>query len=834
MLTQIKKILLSLIFFQSLMCDIDCQITYIKGYSTGLHFNTVKHTFSNVARPLPTDYDILNYFFGEDENTQYLNFEDNKLTKKVHIDSLLPVFRKYIDNVIKGESNRTFATCKYFANSTTRRICEEIQELKNKYVDYNASSKISTKLNKLPNSSDKIWLQLQNAELIITDDPYSPEILSVYNRAKSDANNLPDFGQKGIAYLNIGDFIAKYQMNDSAIKMYYLARECYYNASKVSLTNYYYQGQISEKTANLFSSYDVSQAIEKSINYYISAATYYKAAGFDLASYQSYLSSLIERTYLLCNIDNSDEATNQQKRLENLAALKDWFYKFTENTNGKIKNIPWESVYIGFYSIASLLENDADTHAPLLYALESLKAAILSENADIVNSALSKVASIYTSMGKQESAIGYINLGLYLSEKLKDGNSYYEDILSKAQYFYTFSKYDSALIYANKLGTDTLAVTGSNFNFPTFIKVAHAATRLKIDVYTRLKKADSVRYYTGIFNNEDVSDLYPMYDLLQTESPAIINFIGDVKDHESAINDLYNASIRKKLHDSLAYSDSIRIIHDSLRHAEQINNRNAIKLEEQKSQKRLMIIVAIASCSITYILWRRKKADLRREIAELKLLNETALGHDHINHLDHLVGFAKALKDGNNGAFKYQLSPGKFYEFINDMNKYFTINYNLKSTLKNKLSLELELAKKYSLIFEKMKETPSKISIMTNSYFDAIGDIEIPKHTLINFISNSFRHGAMNREKIVIKVYAFKEGNDIIIIIEDDGVGFDSLNLETKEANRGINLVLQLVRKYNSMPDNKYKIVFSQDNIENKIENGVRTGVKVTYKLLKK
>ena len=170
------------------------------------------------------------------------------------------------------------------------------------------------------------------------------------------------------------------------------------------------------------------------------------------------------------------------------------------------------------------------------------------------------------------------------------------------------------------------------------------------------------------------------------------------------------------------------------------------------------------------------------------------------------------------------------YCYADEVSEYFSSNFELKGELLNTVSNEIELAIKYLSLWEQTKGYSGKASINTIGV-KSIADIKIPKHTLVNFISNSLRHGSIGKDKITITLIGSKTNSGYVITIEDDGVGFEQLNIENKKDNRGIKLLMKQVENYNSINTNPYEIEFTTDNIQNKFVNGKSAGVVVTYKI---
>ena len=96
--------------------------------------------------------------------------------------------------------------------------------------------------------------------------------------------------------------------------------------------------------------------------------------------------------------------------------------------------------------------------------------------------------------------------------------------------------------------------------------------------------------------------------------------------------------------------------------------------------------------------------------------------------------------------------------------------------------------------------------------------------------ANSINQRRIGNDNITVKINVEKQKDGYTFFIEDNGKGFKSLNLEQKEQDKGINLVLNQIKNYNESNED-YEIVFNISNIVNKVNN---SGTIVTFKLLKK
>jgi two-component sensor histidine kinase len=98
-----------------------------------------------------------------------------------------------------------------------------------------------------------------------------------------------------------------------------------------------------------------------------------------------------------------------------------------------------------------------------------------------------------------------------------------------------------------------------------------------------------------------------------------------------------------------------------------------------------------------------------------------------------------------------------------------------------------------------------------------------------SFISNSLLHGSNGKNHINIVCTIQRIRNGYEFTIDDDGVGFEKLNIENKRNDRGIPLLLRQVSNFNE--ENKiWKLHFDLNSIQNKKQ---KNGVIVTFKMIK-
>ncbi len=227
-----------------------------------------------------------------------------------------------------------------------------------------------------------------------------------------------------------------------------------------------------------------------------------------------------------------------------------------------------------------------------------------------------------------------------------------------------------------------------------------------------------------------------------------------------------------------------------------------------------------------------KEKNLGRKLAEQKLLNDTALGHDLIELIQHVPYFVKSIKKELSPQLNNIVAYQECLQYSENLGKYFKSNFDLKEEALNTVEEDLVIAKEYCMILEMMNRYDGTAEINFDIHPDLL-KIKIPKHTIVNFVANSYRHGRSNNEVVHIRVDGLKTIDGFVIKISDDGGGFETINLEHKKNTRGIKLVLRQVENFNAI-ENNYFVDFTLSDIENIFMGGKRHGTQISYKLISK
>lgn len=230
-----------------------------------------------------------------------------------------------------------------------------------------------------------------------------------------------------------------------------------------------------------------------------------------------------------------------------------------------------------------------------------------------------------------------------------------------------------------------------------------------------------------------------------------------------------------------------------------------------------------------------EEKDLGKKLAQQQLLNDTALGHDLVELVGHIPLFIKQFGRSLPADVRNTKEYNKCLLIAERTEEYFRSNFKQKESLNTTVKEDIALAKQYVELLQFVDDDfPTTLHI--DEFDQEISEIEIPKHNLVNFVSNAYKHARKNIQNksvsIAAKAEKVKEG--YTIVITDTGGGFDTLGLECKPDTRGLKLVLRQVENFNSIEANPYAINFMEQDIENIYEGSIRCGTKITYTINKR
>ena len=138
------------------------------------------------------------------------------------------------------------------------------------------------------------------------------------------------------------------------------------------------------------------------------------------------------------------------------------------------------------------------------------------------------------------------------------------------------------------------------------------------------------------------------------------------------------------------------------------------------------------------------------------------------------------------------------------------------------LNEEIEYVKKYMELQQVRFNHQFKYEIKISNSVQL--NEKVPKHILYTYIENAIKHGLNTKRNLLIKIDISKSKNKLILIIEDNGGGFDtSKNTRTNSTGSGLSIMEKIYNLYAKLYKKKitHKIKEIKD-AENKV-----VGVKV-------
>ena len=153
-----------------------------------------------------------------------------------------------------------------------------------------------------------------------------------------------------------------------------------------------------------------------------------------------------------------------------------------------------------------------------------------------------------------------------------------------------------------------------------------------------------------------------------------------------------------------------------------------------------------------------------------------SVSHDLRAPLRAVNGYAKILEDDYFKVFDeegkrllrtVQLNAKRMGVLIDDLLAFSRLG---RKEVNKSLVRMTELTK--NVVFELVKDLPTKIEIMVNELHPVLADYSLMTQVMTNLLSNAIKYSA-KKENPVVKVVSEKKGNEIIYSVSDNGAGFD-------------------------------------------------------------
>ncbi len=811
-----------------------------------------------ISQTIPSLIDnenVLDYFIREMQNVDYYAFggNDEKKREVVHIDSLLPQYKKYVDGFINRYSRQINAGKEELKREPFKIIYDKIGKLRK--INYKLRSipeltEILKSIAYLPNSKEKVELLLEYSSLAsINNNTYYTVIYEFCYTVKEIADKVNNQYEKGKAYTSLGDFAFYYKIYDFALQMYYLARESFDNSNKDDKTKYYEQGLLCNSISKIFNEVRLQQATEKEQLYSVNASQYFEKSGHSGKAESVAMYTITTNAFLWVNFFQYN-STETSKNTNNLAleALRTWYRSFKENI--KFED---ESNYLGFCGIGIYLSG-IDKNIALRYYLQSLPYATFGSNTNQLIAILDNISSTYASLGRNDLAIGYSDLELYLTKKINDNFEFNKALLNKGLTFYELKEYDSALTYANKILFDT----SLKIFYPVFYdQLLEKASELKyLTLDLRKQNNDSARQYERTYIRYQTYNLQNLIKLVNVELKSINDWLTRSKDKvitnekelketallsEKLATKLKKEAIEKSKQDSIAkvQSDSISILNKQIASLARDSTKDALgsaikekaqrekveKLNAEISSKNSLLTWAIAAVSLLLIV--SVVLYFKNKITSKKLLNtstsdlrlRSAIGNHNIsNHYGKIKDMVRDTRitelddycEANSTYFD------KFYNFL----------------LKDVTSIEQELEVLTLFVNTEKIYKQVDVEIIYHSNGLNITKTAFLSDILVPLYENSLLKGFTRKDKRYQFVIDFYQNDKILYCkIFDNGEGVANVNSAVR-TNSYLDMLNQRLTNYFKIK----KISIPETNvftINSKIHEGTQIKFMMPYDTIK-
>lgn len=459
--------------------------------------------------------DPLAFYFYQNWYSQYFAFNNKDTT---HIDSLLPLYKMWIDDVIKSNINKPIVDSNYLKKEWFRRIYNKIQHLKQKR-SLTEENEIFRLISSLPNSPEKVWLYYECRGLKINNETYYTDIEAAYYAAKNIAEGISDKLEKVRALKIVGQFAASDNFNSGAIEAFYLAREQLQNLSGKRKLKLNEDAEICTRIAGVFSKYYLQEAYEESRNIQLEASHYYNEAQNYFNLHRSDIRSVHKDAFRLTWLDKSDSSL--YKKIEILRNLRGWYDEFSRKEGNSMDS---HLNYLALVTIGLIMEGEKLYSSATKYYLRSLIFAISDNSVSEILVNLAMISRAYALQKRKELALGYADMYLDVANKNPDKFDYYDAILNKGWVFWYLKQYDSAMHYADIVYFNASLKT---IFYPSYYdKLFHQACNLKLQCFEHLKfptVSDSLYLYERIYSQSNSNILNDFYYLKSVQIRTVLD-----------------------------------------------------------------------------------------------------------------------------------------------------------------------------------------------------------------------------------------------------------------------------------------------------------------------
>jgi two-component system LytT family sensor kinase len=483
------------------------------------------------------------------------------------------------------------------------------------------------------------------------------------------------------------------------------------------------------------------------------------------------------------------------------------------------------------FAIGKIFYEQKEYKKALNYFNKALKINIEEENQEKTAKVYISIAQTYLDDENFEKAYEKIKKALDLDLKNNQERSLIADYRTLGTYYTKRSKIDSAIICLNKSllyseKSGILAGTAMiHVDLASSYKTINDKLNQRKSAETALRIAQKVDHPKIIYQAAEIlAEIYK-------EKKEYSNYANMLEIVLTYKNKLYNDETKNiAIKKEFEFTDQKK--EAAIKELEQQNQITSLQSKQKSIILYSIISLVVAIALLTYFLFTRYKTKKQNELLKTKLEDAELL----------LIEKQKA-SDSEIKAIKSQMNPHFFYNALNSIQGYIYSGDKenaakslglfsdlsrsvLESSRNTEISLhdEVELIRNY-LKLETMRLPKIKYNIQTSENIN-LHDVYIPAMILQPLVENAIKHGLANKQgEGILTVNFAKTNEDLIITIEDDGIGRDAAaeigkRMMKKSASFSTNANMSRIELLNANKTNK----ITQEIIDKKDSNGVAIG----------
>ncbi len=437
---------------------------------------------------------------------------------------------------------------------------------------------------------------------------------------------------------------------------------------------------------------------------------------------------------------------------------------------------------------------------------------------------LNNIGSAYVRMGEPENALEYLTKSLQMKKELNLSSAIAASYLNIGSVYYEMNVFDKALQYFDSVlyeNPDSYGLVDVYSNIASVFdaKMEYGSSE---SYYKRsLQIADSIGYIQGVaYAYGNLAELHAKqgknYKALEEVEKSIELFSANNSLHNVSVHLNIKAAILEKLgrfRESVSTLRRYQVLNDSILSAQKLkefnelnivyetelreqeiqnlSSQNLIKdLELTKNRNRyLFIIGAVLIVLLVLIVFilnvnrKRLKTENQVVVTQQKLLRTQMNPHFIFNSLNSIQSFV--LANNPNKAASYLAKFSKLTRSI------------LENAAEESITLEreIELITNYLTLQHARQEDVFDWNIKVDEQI-ALSDINVPPMMAQPFIENCIEHAFQDlSRKGKIDIHYKLEDNNLLLIIEDDGVGIGSAHIKENHQSKALQITRERIHR---------------------------------------